>query len=131
VGVEYNGIADTMISYDLSLRHFTHYDARLGIDSVTLSSGKRAELLPVARDTWQHAFRITSDFMNATLHANYLVSLFGKGADEGGFQRLWAVYDIDDNLKVDAGVLDFLGGSKLFDVFKKERIVFTDLIYSF
>ena len=131
VGVEYNGIADTMISYDLSLRHFTRYDERLGLDHIDLSDGKRVELLPVKRDTWQHAFRISSDFMNATLHANYLVTLLGKSGNEGGFQRLWAVYDYDDNLKIDVGILDFTGGSKLFEGFKKERILFTDLVYSF
>ena len=131
VGVEYNGIADTMISYDLSLRHFTHYDKRLGLDHIDLPNGTSAELLPVKRDTWQHAFRITSDFMNATLHANYLVTLFGKRGNEGGFQRLWAVYDYDDNLKIDVGILDFVGGSKLFEGFAKERILFTDIVFSF
>lgn len=131
VGIEYNGIADTMISYDFSLRHFTRYDERLSIDHVDLPSGTRIELLPVEKDTWQHALRITSDFLNATLHANYLISLYGKSGDEGGYQRLWAVYDIDDRFKADAGILDFIGGSKLFDLFKKERTVFVDLSYSF
>ncbi len=131
VGVEYNGIADTMISYDVSLRHFTRYDDRLSRDHIDAPNGMRVELLPVKRDTWQHAFRITSDFMNATLHANYLISLFGKSGDEGGFQRLWAVYDYNDDIKIDAGILDFVGGSKLFDGFKKERIIFADVIYSF
>lgn len=59
------------------------------------------------------------------------MTLLGKSGKEGGFQRFWAVYDYDYNLKIDVGILDFVGGSKLFDGFKKECILFTDLIYSF
>ncbi len=131
VGVEYNGIADTMISYDLSVRHFTSYDARLGLSSITAPGGRQVRLIPVERDTWQQAFRVRSDLWNDTLHANYLISLFGKRADEGGFQRLWADYDINDDWKATVGVVDYIGGSTLFDYVKDDDLLFAEIRYSF
>jgi len=130
-GVECNGIADTMISYDVSVRHFTAYDRRLSLESVPLPGGGTLSLLPVARDTWQHALRISSDFMNDTLHTNYLISLFGKRVDEGGFQRAWIEYDVTDDWKLSAGAVDYIGGSKLFDHFKDDDLLFADMTYSF
>ena len=131
LGVEYNGVADTMISYDLSVRHFTRYDARLGLLSITAPGGSEVRLIPVAEDTWQQAFRVSSDFLNDTLHANYLISLFGKRLDEGGFQRLWVDYDIDDSWQASVGMVDYIGGSPLFDSIKDADMLFAEIRYSF
>ncbi len=120
VGVEYNGFANTMVSYDLSLRHLYDFDSRLA-----------REPFPTEENRWQHALRITKDLYNATLHTNYLISLFGKKLDEGGFQRLWAVYDIDDNLKATVGVVDYIGGSPFFDATKDADLFFMELKYTF
>ncbi len=120
VGVEYKGIADTMISYDFSVRHLNSYDNRL-----------LNEFNPLEKNTYQHAFRVTSDFMNATLHANYLISLYGSKLDKGGFQRAWVKYDIADAISMNVGVVDYIGGSKLFDAVKDNDMVFMDISYSF
>ncbi len=120
VGVEYNGIADTMISYDFSVRHFNTYDARL-----------HNELFLPDKNTYQHAFRVTSDFINATLHANYLLSLYGTKLNKGGFQRAWVKYDIADAISTNIGVVDYIGGSKLFNTIKNNDMMFADISYSF
>ena len=120
VGFEYNGIADTHISYDISLRKVDNYDN-------ALKNNPR----PVQKDTYQQAFRISSDFINSTLHANYLISLFGKELDEGGFQRAWIKYDISDDIYANIGLVDYIGGSKLFDRVKDSDMIFTDISYSF
>ncbi|MCB4759067.1 MAG: DUF1302 domain-containing protein [Sulfurovum sp.] len=130
IGIEYNGIANTMISFDASLRHFMRYDMRLERQYI-IAENKRIDLIPTYQNTYQYAFRMNSDFINDTLHANYLITLFGKKGNEGGFQRLWATYDIDDHFKMDVGILDFIGGDILFDHFKQERIVFGNIIYNF
>ena len=119
-GVEYNGIADTTMSYDFSVRHIHSYDPALV-----------RELQPLEEDTYQHAFRVRSDFMNASLHANYLVSLYGKRGDQGGFQRLWGEYEINDALKATVGVIDYIGGSRLFDTIKRNDMLFSEITYSF
>jgi len=120
IGVEYNGIADTLISYDMAMRNVHDYDARL-----------KNEPLAVEEKSYQHAFRVSSDFMNATIKGNYLISLFGKGLDEGGFQRAWAKYDIADGIFANVGYVDYMGGSKRFDAVKNNDMAFVDVTYSF
>jgi hypothetical protein len=119
-GTEYNGIADTMLSYDVVLRDMDSYDNRLS-----------KEIIEVKDRTYQHAFRVSSDFLNATLKANYLISLYGSKLDEGGFQRAWFDYDISDGLKSTIGYVDYRGGSKLFDKIRDEDMIFGSFSYSF
>ena len=120
VGLEYRGISDTLISYDFSVRHFNNYDKKL-----------KNELFVSEYNTSQHAFRITSDFFNATFHANYLLSLYGATFDKGGFQRAWIKYDIVDDISTNIGVVDYIGGSKIFDSIKNNDMIFADISYSF
>ncbi len=119
-GFEYNGIADTMISYDIVTRNIHNYDPFL-----------LNEMIPVKEHTYQQAFRISSEFMNAALEANYLISLFGKKLDEGGYQRLWITYELSDNTTLDAGVVDYIGGSVFFDAINNNDRIFADITYSF
>ncbi len=120
VGVEYKGIADTLFSYDISVRYFNNYDTRL-----------LSEINPLEKETYQHAFRVSSDFMNASLTANYLISLFGKKLDEGGFQRAWVKYELGEGINTNFGVVDYIGGSTLFDSVKDNDMIFVDISYSF
>jgi hypothetical protein len=120
IGFEYNGIADTLISYDVSLRHINSYDSRLLNESIALEE-----------DTYQHALRISADFMNATFTANYLLSLYGKNLDEGGFQRVWVKYELAEGMNLNVGVVDYIGGSTLFDSIKENDMIFTDISYNF
>ncbi len=113
IGVEYNGIVDTKLSYDIANKHMSDKNPMF------------------EQDSYQHAFRATSDFLNATLHANYLVMLFGDKMDEGGFQRAWLKYDIADGINANFGVVDYMGGSKMFDAIKDNDMVFMDISYSF
>ncbi|WP_309496886.1 DUF1302 family protein [Sulfurovum sp.] len=120
VGVEYNGIADTLMSYDIVSRQIHDYDGRL-----------LAEFNPLDKHHYQHAFRVSSDFLNATLTANYLISLYGEKLDEGGFQRAWLKYELADGINANVGVVDYIGGSVLFDAFKDNDMVFADISYNF
>ena len=113
LGLEYNGIADTKFSYDIANKHVTD------------------ESPAFEQDSYQHAFRATSDFLNATLHANYLVMLFGDKMDEGGFQRAWLKYDLADGVNANIGLVDYMGGSKMFDAIKDNDMFFMDVSYSF
>jgi len=120
LGFEYKGIADTMISYDVSIRHFNSYDNAL-----------QGERIPTDKNTYQHAFRVSSDFMNASLTANYLISLYGKKLNEGGFQRAWVKYELGEGINMNFGVVDYIGGSPLFDTVKNNDMIFADISYSF
>jgi len=120
LGVEYKGIADTLISYDVVARTIGGYDDRL-----------KNELNPLDKHTYQHAFRVSSDFMNAILTANYLISLYGSKLDEGGFQRAWVKYQLADGINANVGVVDYIGGSELFDTIKDNDLLFADISYNF
>lgn len=108
VGFEYNGINETVIAFDISNK-----------------------FLDDSRDVTQSAFRISSDFKNDTLKVNYLISLYGKDFNEGGFQRVWFDYEINDTLSSTIGYVDYVHGSPLFDVMNDNDIFFTSLKYSF
>ncbi|PTB88168.1 hypothetical protein C9925_00145 [cyanobacterium G8-9] len=120
LGVEYNGIADTVISYDFVTRNIGQYDERL-----------MTEVIPLKKHDYQHAFRVTSDFLNATLTANYLISLYGEKLDEGGYQRAWIKYELMDGININTGIVDYIGGSVLFDALKDDDMIFADISYSF
>jgi len=120
IGAEYKGIADTLFSYDVSVRHLNNYDTRL-----------LNERNPLEKNTYQHAFRVSSDFMNASLTVNYLISLYGKKLDEGGFQRAWVKYELGEGINTNFGVVDYIGGSTLFDSVKDNDMIFVDISYSF
>ncbi len=120
IGLEYNGISDTIISYDVALRAISDYDNRL-----------QHEPIETKERTYQNAFRISSDFMNATIKANYLISLFGSKLNEGGFQRAWLKYDISDGIYANVGVVDYIGGSKRFDAVSNNDMMFMDINYNF
>lgn len=117
-GVEYTGIADTIISYDFAIRHFISYDPRLKQENLE-------------ENTYQHAFRISSNFVNDTVHLNYLHTRFGLGFENGGFQRAWVKYDIADAINTEVGFVDYFGGTPLFDEVKDEVLVFMDISYNF
>ncbi|MCH9739391.1 MAG: DUF1302 domain-containing protein [Epsilonproteobacteria bacterium] len=108
LGVEYNGIADTLISYDIALKK-----------------------VDTQKESYQHAFRVSSDFINATLKANYLISLFGSKLDEGGFQRAWVTYDIADGINTNVGLVDYIGGSSRFDSVENNDLLFMNAEYNF
>ncbi|WP_304545520.1 DUF1302 family protein [Sulfurimonas microaerophilic] len=112
LGFEYNGIADTTVSLDLANKRF-----------VNTNSFKK--------DNYQGAFRITSDFKNATVHLNYLVSAFGDTFDGGGYQRAWIEYDASDSIKTTLGVVDYLKGNSFFDAISDNDMLFYDISYSF
>ncbi len=120
LGLEYNGIPDTLISYDIVTRNMNSYDTRL----IT-------EAIPLKKHDYQHAFRVSSDFMNATVTANYLISLYGEKLDEGGFQRAWVKYEVAQGVNANIGVIDYIGGSRFFDAIKDNDMVFADISYSF
>ena len=120
LGFEYRGIADTLISFDTVYRDIGEYDERL-----------LNELNPLNKQSYQHAFRVSSDFMNATLTANYLLTLFGEKFDEGGFQRAWVKYELGEGVNTNFGVVDYIGGSFGFDAVKDNDMLFVDISYSF
>jgi hypothetical protein len=119
-GFEYKGFADTLLSYDVVTRNYGRYDGRL-----------LHELNPLHKHSYQHALRISSDFMHASLTANYLVSLYGEKLDKGGFQRAWVKYEVGKGINANIGIIDYIGGGFISDIYQENDMIFTDISYSF
>lgn len=121
LGFEYVGFLDTTISYDYAIRHFHEYDPNLYVPEENY----------LEQETHQQAFRITSSFLRDTLDASYLLSMYGKDLDEGGYQRGWINYDLADAINTEFGLVDYFGGSPLFDLVEDQLVIFMDISYSF
>lgn len=118
VGIEYSGFSDVSIDYDVAVRHFFNFDERL------IAEGQE-------KDTYQHALRIRAGFLHDELHLNYLHTRFGIDLKNGGYQRIWLEYQIEDALHAEAGIIDYFGGSQIFDTVKDESTFYVDISYSF
>lgn len=104
VGLEYNGISEGSISFEMANKN----------------------------DDIQYALRFTQSYLNQTLDFTALYSAFGKELEDGGFIRVWGDYDIDDKLSTSVGFINYIGGDlDQFNMIKDNDRVFASLKYSF
>lgn len=121
IGVEYTGISDGSISYELALRKINHYD-----DIINTQSNNFTQ-----QESYQHALRFTQSYLNQTLNLTAIAGVFGKKGDEGGFARTSLDYTIDDKLSISGGIIDYIGGSTATDSIKNNDRIFTKISYTF
>jgi hypothetical protein len=121
IGVEYTGISDGSISYELALRKINHYD-----DIINTQSNNFTQ-----QESYQHALRFTQSYLNQTLNLTAIAGVFGKKGDEGGFARTSLDYAIDDKLSISGGIIDYIGGSTATDSIKNNDRIFTKINYTF
>lgn len=135
VGLDYSGFSKTLLSLELSDRHVFDYEA------IMLQSPAEAgkPIFPdyEREDTVQVAARgsYTFDHDNATV--NYLISMVGSSDfhfQDGGFQRLWMEYKLNDALIVNGGVVDYIGGNGVvpfYNAIENNDRLFAELVYNF
>ncbi|SMN13021.1 hypothetical protein BHECKSOX2_1592 [Bathymodiolus heckerae thiotrophic gill symbiont] len=121
IGVEYTGISDGSISYELALRKINHYD-----DIINTQSNNFTQ-----QESYQHALRFTQSYLNQTLNLTAIAGVFGKKGDAGGFARTSLDYAIDDKLSISGGIIDYIGGSTTTDSIKNNDRIFTKISYAF
>jgi len=103
-GVEYNGINDGSISFELANKN----------------------------NTTQYSVRFNQSYLNQTLDFTTLYSEFSDKLFNDGFVRSWVDYDIDDKLTVSFGIIDYMGSDDpQFKLIKDNDRVFTSLIYNY
>ena len=125
IGFDYMGIKDTVLSLEVVNRHIFNHE-------VVMSSINAPIPDYTDEDEMQSAFRASRSFLNDTLDANFLISLFGKNFEYGGFARTWIKYDIADALSTNVGLVDYIGGDRPFtNAIKNNDRVFADITYSF
>lgn len=121
LGIEYMGIQDSSISYEIANRHIFDYEAQM-----------KHQVDFTDQDEMQSALRFSRSFSNDTLNLTALVSLFGSKWENGGFSRVWLEYEIMDALSANIGFVDYIGGDKAFlEGIKDNDRLFADIRYSF
>ncbi len=132
LGVDYSGFSKTVLSLELSDRHVFDYE------EIMLKNTFSQGLIPdyVREDTFQVAARAsyTFDHDNATL--NYLISMLGASVkfQDGGFQRLWMDYKLNDSFTANAGVVDYIGGNGIvpfYNAIQNNDRVYAEVVYNF
>lgn len=119
-GIEYYGINDSVLNYDVSYKKIGNYESNL-----------LSEPIPVEEETYHHVVRVRSEYKNSTIILNYLIFVEGIRFENGGYQKAWAELKIRDGLNLSIGVIDYIGGSKYFDSISSNDIIFVDVKYSF
>lgn len=120
-GLEYAGFSETMLGIDVVNRRLFDYDPKLY---------KIPDM--VKEDTFQAAFRYQGDFRRDTLHLVAFISILGREAEDGAFERFAVEYDIQDALSATLGVMAYHSGESLFfqDIDGADRL-FASVKYSF
>ena len=104
LGLEYNGISDGSVSFEVANK-----DKQI-----------------------QYAVRFTQSYINQTLDFTALYNGFAKDLSDGGFIRVWLDYDVDDKIQTSVGIIDYLGGNEArFDMIENNDRIFASVEYSF
>jgi len=122
LGAEYSGITDFTASLELAQRHIFDYETSMvnAPDSVY-------------QDERQTALRISYSFNHEKGMFTYLNTLFYDNSNiNGGFQRVWLNYDLNDNIELNVGLVDYIGGDKIaLDALSNNDRFFADISYHF
>ena len=99
VGVDYSGLTDTFIAFDVVNRWIDGWESSL-LDAPDFTR----------RNSLEVALRIQRDFLQDTLHVTLLAVGFGRNLEDGSAVRLGVDYDLRDGLSIGGGVLLYQAG---------------------
>ena len=121
LGVEYNGITDGSIGYEVAIRKIHDYEA-----DIYLNNNYTVE------SQYQQVFRFSQSYLNQTLNLTSVLSAFGNHAQDGGSARVELDYALDDELTISGGVIDYLAGDNpAINAFKDNDRIFAKVTHSF
>ena len=101
VGLEYSGLAETAITFELVNRHIFDYDSRLA----EMPNDRR-------RNEPATALRISRSLRNDTIEVSFLALNFGLTGENGAIRRLQAVYNWTDSVDLTAGLVLYKSGDQ-------------------
>ncbi|MDF1881190.1 DUF1302 family protein [Sulfurimonas sp. MAG313] len=133
VGIDYAGFSKTTLSFELANRHvFAYEDIML---KNTLNSGVFPDY--ERENIVQIAIRGNYLFDHDNASVNYLLSMFGSknlSFEDGGFQRFWLDYKYNDDVSLNAGLVDYIGGNGVvpfYNAIKNNDRVYAEFVYHF
>jgi len=120
-GLEYSGFRKMIISLDIANRH---------LDDWTPALAAAPDF--AIEDDFQSVIGLSKDFLDDTLELAIIASTFGVTGQNGSFQRYTADYDLNDDMALLVGLIDYQSGDKeeLKQIGDNDRIYFR-LRYSF
>ena len=126
VGVEYYGINDLQIAFELVQRHILDYDSGLKFEI------EGVEIADAEEDAFEAALRVTADFMNSRLQLTGVGFVLFDRAYQGSVIRLQANYQLVDALNLSGGIVLYKGGDDAyFDSIDRNDRLFLQVDYSF
>jgi len=122
LGVEYSGVIDGSVSYEIALRKIHKYSSAINIKSNGYKTEKEV----------QHALRFNQSYLNQALDLSAVLSLFGDHGQDGGSARVSLDYALDDQTSISGGVIDYIGGDNLtINAYKDNDRIFAKVSYLF
>jgi hypothetical protein len=129
-GVEYLGIDEVAIAFELVNRHIRGFDHSLAfLASVPPPLGETG----LERNAWEASLLVTADFLHDRLHATLVALSFGAPyAEDGGLVRAELEYELRDALALSGGIVMYQS-SELppLDFWGHHDRLFLKLKYSF
>jgi len=122
LGAEYKGITDFTVSLELAQKHIYNYE---------LAMLKAPD--SIYQDERQTALRMSYVFDHEKGTLSYLNTLFLNNSNiNGGFQRLWLNYDLNDDIEINFGLVDYIAGDKItINALSDNDRLFADISYHF
>ncbi len=99
LGMEYSGLTDTTVSFDVLNRHLHDWSPAL------IPEGLK-------RNSQQYALRFSGDYLREKLHVTLLTTRISPLTKGGGYSRAAVEYDIRDALSVTGGVTVYHDGTR-------------------
>jgi len=135
IGLDYAGFSKTTLSFELANKHVFDYEDIMLEDTLS----QTPPIFPdfEREDTLQIALRGNYLFDHDNASVNYLLSMFGSKDfkfEDGGFQRFWLEYKYNDDVSLNAGVVDYIGGNAevpFYNAIKNNDRVFAEILYHF
>jgi hypothetical protein len=124
LGLEYNGITDGSIGYEISQREIHDYISSINGNGA-LNGYKREKEV-------QQVIRFNQAYFNQTLDLSVVLSAIGSSAQDGGSARVTLDYAVDDQVSVSGGIIDYIGGDNpIIDSYQENDRLFVKLSHTF
>ncbi len=121
VGIEYMGFTNWVLAAEYAQRYISDYEAQM-INAPDM----------VKETSTQLALRASYSFDHDNATINLLNNQFGDNGNEGGFNRLWLDYALNDQFDLSIGVIDYQSGSNIIlNAIANNDRVFMSLRYQF
>jgi len=140
IGFAYNKVVSNFL-FKTEMAYFDNYDSDMvdtktdslaGVEYNGIDDGSLSFEVANKDEAIQYALRFTQSYINQTLDFTALYSGFGKDLKDGGFVRVWFDYAYNDEVAINFGAIDYIGGNLArFENIKDNDRMFASLTYNF